>query len=291
MRPVLDGITASIMFVYLQCIANMPPRRKSPRRPTRPTVSAQDAEYNDEQDLRHRDAKAPRVTLTTTMPLLPPPPPPGSSEVVTPDPSDISSLTPAPISDSESNIQPDVVTAQGPAGRSRNKRSKTFDWSWVDWNSLSGHSIPVARSVHMLNSKLWEFGVPTETKTGDRYWLCKQCHLDKVIGSHHFNCEEGSSSAIKHLRSVHKITWTKSGDIVPFTRRGLAPSLDLNLDIPREQSLMNQMALGFDAVHFQRLVMQWIIEDNLPFRQVETKAFHAMWAYAAPRAEVVLPTG
>jgi hypothetical protein len=73
-----------------------------------------------------------------------------------------------------------------------------------------------------------------------------ECHSVDAEDSHHFNIESGSSSVTKHLRNVHKINWTRKGPVVPFVRKGVTPSLDLNSHKPREQELLNQMALAFD---------------------------------------------
>jgi hypothetical protein len=181
----------------------MPPRRRSPRRPTRRIITTEDVENDDEAHLWHRNPEAARVVLNAEVPSLPPPPADQSSRVATPSfalASEIATLTLVPTADS-------ALSNEARGDEAAPTLSTKFNWAAVNWGNLPGHSIPVTRNVVGLSSKMWQFGVPTEEQdSGHRFWLCNECHSVDAEDSHHFNIESGSSSVTKHLRNVHKIT-------------------------------------------------------------------------------------
>ncbi|KAJ3453414.1 hypothetical protein MRS44_017661 [Fusarium solani] len=48
-------------------------------------------------------------------------------------------------------------------------------------------------------------------------------------------------------------------------QRSIAEVMKLDTRLPREQDIANSLAKGFDRKHFQRLLLEWIIEENHAF--------------------------
>ena len=148
----------------------------------------------------------------------------------------------------------------------------------------------------------WAFGAPTEEQeTKKRFWLCKECHLTGKGG--HYNTDNGTSAVNTHLRDIHHLAWDKdSKEVIDDTaKRGLwtmkgkptpstADAASLDASIPREQEIMNHLALEFETNRFQRLLVRWIVYDNVSFRQVDSTAFRELIRYLSSRAEPAMPS-
>jgi len=177
----------------------------------------------------------------------------------------------------------------------------SYDWSWIQWKSIPGHSIPLSRSMGRIRGWFWTLGVPTEAQaTKNRFWLCKECHLAGKGG--HYNTDNGSSADNAHLRDVHHLAWDKdNGEVIDntsvnwrWTMKGrptqsVADTASLDASIPLEQEIMNYLALEFDENRFRRLLVRWIVYDNISFRQVDGKAFREFIEYLSPLAEAAMP--
>ena len=52
----------------------------------------------------------------------------------------------------------------------------------------------------------------------------------------------------------------------------IADIFNLSRDDPKEQSLANNLIKRFDREHFQKLVVNWIVDSQQSFQQAETLA-------------------
>lgn len=246
----------------------MAPRRRSPRRPTKQIISADEAEHDGESYQQHVTHTGAQTALSRQYPSLSPPyqaqiPPPPS--VTSSASSNISTLTTVPTYNS-------ALSKKAHAGDPPAKIEHHFDWTNIRWEVIPGHSIPLGSSTG-LTSKMWAYGVPTEfQETGHRWWLCTDCHAADMEVTHHFNCDSGSSSVPKHMCNIHKITWNKRGEVSVY-REQTTPLLTLDAHDSREQELLNQMALAFDEGQFRRLLVRWIVYENVSFRKVDSESF------------------
>ncbi|KFA77852.1 hypothetical protein S40288_09764, partial [Stachybotrys chartarum IBT 40288] len=59
-------------------------------------------------------------------------------------------------------------------------------------------------------------------------------------------------------------------------------AFNLDLNAPREQAIANHLIKNFDKNVFQRLVVEWIVESNLSFREPENKRLRAIFEYLNP---------
>lgn len=207
---------------------------------------------------------------------------PGSTSSIA---SDTSSLTDAPTFDSE-------FSKKAHQGEPTAIEPSQFDYSKVDWKRLPGFSVPIARPSHKLISGIWRVGVPIEhTATNKRWWLCLRCHTagNDTLRRHRFNVEQGSSNPVEHIRKAHNETFNEKREIVPLPPSIPAPS-NLDSTQPREQAILNDLALAFDETKFQQLLVRWIVCDNVSFRQVDSKPFRELIHYLSPRAGDALPS-
>jgi hypothetical protein len=58
--------------------------------------------------------------------------------------------------------------------------------------------------------------------------------------------------------------------------------MKLNTNKPREQAIANGFIENFDKKHFQRLLMEWIVEANLLFETAEHDKLRKIFAYLNP---------
>jgi hypothetical protein len=170
---------------------------------------------------------------------------------------------------------------------------KEYDYSSIDWSVLSGFTIPLG-PYRNLNSPIWRLGVPIEcSKTGKRWWLCTECHAAGAEVKHMYSSEGGTHSAVLHIRNIHGKTWDKRiKEItnIPDIARSTSLPLNLNAEVPREQALLNDLAQSYDHHHFRRLLIRWIVYDNVSFRQVDSEPFREFIQYIAPRAGGDMPS-
>jgi hypothetical protein len=168
--------------------------------------------------------------------------------------------------------------------------AKAFNYDTIDWSLLSGFSIPIKDDPKALTSNLWQYGVPLEHgDSGARFWLCTECHANKSHHPHRYSVQKGSSTAVKHLREKHGIRWGKD-KVVVDSGSERSDSIELDANIPREQAYLNQMARSFSRPEFMRLLMRWIVYDNVSFRQVDSPAFRDFVRYLCPCASDSMPT-
>ena len=183
-------------------------------------------------------------------------------------------------------------SAKACAGEAPPEDESQFDWSWVDWNRLPGYIIPISKGNGKLSSPIWRLGVPMENhESSDRWWLCKECHCKHSIEAHSWNTRKGSSNIMKHIRVVHGRTFNKKGEEVPYTSKSISVLKGLDANNPREQQVLNELARAFDEKTFRRLLIRWIIYDNVSFRQVDGPVFREFIEYLSPRAAECMPSG
>jgi hypothetical protein len=55
---------------------------------------------------------------------------------------------------------------------------------------------------------------------------------------------------------------------------------------PRDQEIANKLIQKFDKAHFQRLIVRWIVDANLPFTTAEHPLLHEIFSYLSPSVAV-----
>ncbi|KAJ6437048.1 cerato-platanin [Purpureocillium lavendulum] len=99
----------------------------------------------------------------------------------------------------------------------------------------------------------------------------------------------GTQNAERHLWDHHKILDPSGRRSAPGPRKKLSTgyqtitnTFNLDLNAPREQAIANHMIKSFDRNVFQRLVVEWVVEGNLSFREPENQRLRAIFEYLNP---------
>ncbi|KAH7462348.1 hypothetical protein FOMA001_g18653 [Fusarium oxysporum f. sp. matthiolae] len=69
-------------------------------------------------------------------------------------------------------------------------------------------------------------------------------------------------------------------------QRSIAEVMKLDTRLPREQDIANSLAKGFDRKHFQRLLLEWIIEENHAFSVCEQGRLRQIFEYLNPLVKI-----
>ncbi|KJZ69742.1 hypothetical protein HIM_10853 [Hirsutella minnesotensis 3608] len=96
-------------------------------------------------------------------------------------------------------------------------------------------------------------------------------------------------NAERHLWDHHKIQDPSGKRSAPAPRKKpstgyqtITDAFNLDLNTPREQAIANHLIKSFDRNVFQRLVVEWIVESNLSFREPENTRLRAIFEYLNP---------
>ncbi|KAG8410272.1 hypothetical protein J3458_022543 [Metarhizium acridum] len=69
-------------------------------------------------------------------------------------------------------------------------------------------------------------------------------------------------------------------------QRSIADVMKLGTRLPREQDIANRLVQGFDRKHFQRLLLEWIIEENHSFSVCEQERLRRIFEYLNPLVKI-----
>ncbi|KID83301.1 transposase [Metarhizium guizhouense ARSEF 977] len=99
----------------------------------------------------------------------------------------------------------------------------------------------------------------------------------------------GTQNAERHLWEQHKVQDPSGKRSAPASRKKsmtgyqtITKAFNLDLTAPREQAIANRFIKSFDGNIFQRLVVEWIVESNLSFREPESRRLRTVFEYLNP---------
>ena len=106
----------------------------------------------------------------------------------------------------------------------------------------------------------------------------------------------GLQNAHNHLFDDHRILAPEgqqkskaelASDAITKNRKSTNPEsildyFNLNPENPHEQSFANSLFKNFNREHFQRLVVEWIVDSNLPFSIATDRRLRAIFEYLNP---------
>ncbi|KAI8395983.1 hypothetical protein FOFC_21513, partial [Fusarium oxysporum] len=173
------------------------------------------------------------------------------------------------------STSPDSTTKERQYEESLWRRFPGFTWS---------------QRVRDTNSWAWEYGYDIQ-KGNDRKWVCKICIRKNTLKPKTFT-STGIQNTLNHLYDDHRICApegkTKSASQLRAEGRKakgqstIAELMKLDTNKPREQAIANGFIKNFDKKHFQRLLMEWIVEANLSFETAEHDKLRKIFAYLNP---------
>lgn len=140
----------------------------------------------------------------------------------------------------------------------------------------------------------WQYGWDISNGV-ERKFACKVCVSErkKTIAAFAFS---GLQNAHNHLFDDHRISAPEgqqkskaelAADAIAKKLKSRNPEsilhhFKLNPDKPHEQSLANTLINNFSREHFQRLVVEWIVDSNLPFSMAGDRKLRAIFEYLNP---------
>jgi hypothetical protein len=183
--------------------------------------------------------------------------------------------TPGPYASSPAPDDPVAPTGstEPPDGNSKQDKSDiTLIEGYKDiiWKNIPKFQIPLEPSHR--RSWIWTQGYEVEeTKTGDKYWLCKKCHTAKKYQSHMWKVTGGTGRPLGHMKDVHQLT----GD-GPLTKKRTFFDAFKQSDgsfTSRDRDIVHRLITSFNADRFKCKLTRWIVQDNVAFNQVESPYF------------------
>jgi hypothetical protein len=161
------------------------------------------------------------------------------------------------------------------------------------WQSFPNHVW--SQRVRDTSSWVWDFGYDVQNFDGSRRWVCKRCIRIKSPRPRSF-AEKGIQNANAHLFKDHGIcapgeatkssAQKKAEKMKTKDQRSIADVMKLDTRLPREQDIANSLVQGFDRKHFQRLLLEWIIEENHSFSVCEQGRLRRIFEYLNPLVKI-----
>ncbi|KAF6514981.1 hypothetical protein HZS61_006155 [Fusarium oxysporum f. sp. conglutinans] len=152
-----------------------------------------------------------------------------------------------------------------------------------------------SQRVRDTPSWVWGFGYDVEDSSGGRRWVCRRCIQNKNPKPRSF-AEKGIQNANAHLFKGHGIrappdktksaAEKKAEKLKVKDQRSIAEVMKLDTRLPREQDIANSLVKGFDRKHFQRLLLEWIIEENHAFSVCEQGRLRQIFEYLNPLVKI-----
>jgi hypothetical protein len=163
------------------------------------------------------------------------------------------------------------------------------DWEIFPWNKFPGFTI--SERAGRQTSWVWLHGydIQDQTSPTKRKWVCRPC-LQKPKPRISDFSSVGTQNIEKHLFREHKLV-DESGKRQPALGTGLkekTPSrnivemLHLDTSDAKEQAIANALIQRFDRDHFQRLLLEWVVDANVSFRQPEHCRLRRIFEYLNP---------
>ncbi|KJZ68529.1 hypothetical protein HIM_12077 [Hirsutella minnesotensis 3608] len=199
----------------------------------------------------------------------------------------------APVNDS-----PEPASASSEATADETDVSQ---WDFViDWDNIwhGGKRLVGARrrprhkrviGTRIKESWIYKYGANLEHK-GIQYWLCKICHINKSYSTALY-ASSGTSHAARHLLRQHHIADCQGSDSrvkTPFTIAATTASSPFGSE-SRQTSLGYQIGSHFDEEVWKSRFIDWIIVEDITFRQASSDKLRWLMANGGELASRLLP--
>jgi hypothetical protein len=207
--------------------------------------------------------------------------------------------SPAPTSQLEapSEVQQSIDFPSDRTIASTNETENHATFEGLDWQRLRGfeHLPPKNKRHRGPKSFVWKHGWRLyKPITGREYWICKHCHtgLKKPKNPTDFVyvCNKATSSAIDHLKDVHKLG--KHGAIREERAQPMNPL--------QGQSVLNTYCVAaaernctaeaFDYDVFRGKLIRFFTVEQIALYKVGSESFRDLLVYCNPWCEAALPS-
>jgi hypothetical protein len=150
------------------------------------------------------------------------------------------------------------------------------DWRIFPWNKFPGFTI--SERAGRQTSWVWlhGYGIQDQDSPTRRKWVCRSC-LQKPKPKISDFSSVRTQNIEKHLFREHKLvdesgkrlTAVRAGFKEKTPSRNIVEMLQLDMSDAKEQAITNALIQRFDKDHFQRLLLEWVINTNISFCQPE----------------------
>lgn len=155
------------------------------------------------------------------------------------------------------------------------------EWEDFPWRKFQGYIINLSKK---RLSWVWDYSYDiVHAKDGSARWVCKECvRKDYKVPESYIPA--GIDNIKRHLIKEHKIKDTRASQAPTrsSTPQSRLSQAGLDASIPSYQRRINDRLSRFDYQHFQRLLTNWVADDNIAFRKLESQAFRKLIAYINP---------
>lgn len=168
------------------------------------------------------------------------------------------------------------------------------EWKIFPWRRFPGYTI--SERAGRQTSWVWEHGFdiqPSDSPT-KRKWVCRPCLKKPKPRISEFSAV-GTQNIENHLFKEHSLVDSSGKRKPPAPPKGIkekTPSRNivemLNLDAsdPKEQAIANALIQRFDKDRFQKLLIEWVVDANVSFRQPEHHRLRHVFEYLNPSVAV-----
>lgn len=146
----------------------------------------------------------------------------------------------------------------------------------INWDRLPGYIQPDQKMEK--RGWFWDHGYDVQrgTDTKTHFWLCRACHTAHLPRTIVF-ASRGVDNIKKHLLKYHQL----DRDGRPTKRRRHEfDNLDLDAHNGRDQRIMNYFNSTFDPEHWKKLLVRWVVRDQIPLWKIESEHFQSLCRYA-----------
>ncbi|PWI64051.1 hypothetical protein PCL_00034 [Purpureocillium lilacinum] len=207
----------------------------------------------------------------------------------------LSPVSPAP--QSFASYLPATSTGTTPEAPSDDASQCEFDIDWENiWHGgkrlVGAKKRPRHRRVvgaKMKESWIYRHGANLEHK-GIRYWLCKICHKQRSYSTALY-ASSGTAHAARHLLRQHHVAESSGGSpslTTPFTLAATSASTPPR-PLSRQSTLGFQLASLFDERSWKARFVDWIILEDVTFRQASSERLGWLIANGGEPASQLLP--
>ncbi|KAJ0130882.1 RNA-directed DNA polymerase from mobile element jockey [Fusarium oxysporum f. sp. albedinis] len=186
---------------------------------------------------------------------------------------------------SELSSQPDLTKLYSSSSLGTSIAVK--DWSTVS-QTVHGHW-NLSTRTGQATGWFWAHGYNVQAKTatterGPSSWLCCHCTQQKVHKPKAY-AASNTRNIENHLSKAHSVFHPDPSKAKRYVLERPLNQCNLHEFTSRKrkrEDLHDELVARFDKVTFQRLLVRWITDANLPFRLLEHVGLHELFDYLNP---------
>jgi hypothetical protein len=143
-------------------------------------------------------------------------------------------------------------------------------------------------------SWVWKVGYDV-SRDGVRFWVCLRCVQQRNKKPATYNARN-LQNVEYHLLHAHRITDPSRKRASPAVAnlgckkssasKTIATYFQLDASDSSDQMMANRLISAFDRTEFQRRIVRWLVNANLPFRTVEHPDLRDLFSFLNPSVEI-----